>query len=172
MKATDVIRHALAFADRFAIPMFQDMADATTIFPTPNGGNHPHWIIGHLAVTEGELYGMINGDPNPLAYWNELFEPGTEPSDDAQHYPPYDELLAKFREMRSRTLRLLDELSEEDLDRAPKEVFPGGEELFPTVGQVFTLIAMHQEFHIGQLADTRRAAGRKPLFAMGESAAT
>ncbi len=172
MKGTDIIRSALAFTDRFGMKMLEDMRDACTTYPTPNGGNHPLWIVGHLAVTEGELYGMVTGEPNPVEQWNVHFAPGTAPSENVEDYPPYDELLDTLQKLRSRTLKLLDELSDDDLSRAPKRNFPGGEDIFGTVGQVLTAIAMHQEFHLGQIADARRAAGRKPMFEMDTTSTT
>lgn len=164
MRAIDLIRNTMRFIDRFAFAMAEDMRDLPLTQPTPRGGNHPLWVLGHLAVSEGDLTGMVRGDPNPLDDWKRYFDSGTEPSADASAYPPFDEVFGKFREMRARTMRLLEELHDADLDRAPRAPQPGFEEIIRTNADALMLIVIHQEFHFGQVADARRAAGRKPLF--------
>jgi hypothetical protein len=59
---------------------------------------------------------------------------------------------------------MLDQISEEGLDRKPAAVPPGLEQAFDSIGNAFLLFAMHQMNHRGQLCDARRAAGRAPMF--------
>ena len=79
-------------------------------------------------------------------------------------YPPFDELLAMYRRLRSRTLELLSRLSDEDLDAPTKSPPPGLEEWFGTVGQTLLTIALHQGYHGGQASVARRAGGKQPSF--------
>ena len=68
---------------RATMSMINDMQDALFTFPTPNGGNHPLWVLGHMAYVEGELVQhMMLGQPNPVAHWKSLFGPGSQPSAD------------------------------------------------------------------------------------------
>jgi len=53
MNAMDVVRHALQMGDKLANTMLEDMREAPLTQPTARGGNHPLWVIGHLALTEG-----------------------------------------------------------------------------------------------------------------------
>jgi uncharacterized damage-inducible protein DinB len=92
-----------------------------------------------------------------------LFAPGTVPKADAAAYPPFDEVLRTYRELRARNLKLLDQVGEAGLDRAPKHVPPGFEGVMQTFGQTLLLITLHNMVHYGQIADARRVAGRKPL---------
>lgn len=168
MKAIDLLRNALDFSEQFGMPMLEDMRDAALTKPTPKGGNHPLWIIGHLAGSEVAIRGMVTGESNSLEQWQAPFAPGTEPTSRASDYPSYDEALEKFLQVRAETLALLDRMDDADLDRPPKTVPPGMEESFKTNGDVLMLILIHQQFHMGQIADARRAAGRKPLFSPQE----
>jgi uncharacterized damage-inducible protein DinB len=123
-------------------------------------------------MVEAELRGMITGEATTLTHWQKHFSYGTEPTDDPNDYPPYDEVVATYREQRDATRALLDSMSDADLDRKPENAPAEVQSMFRTVADVFVLIAMHQEFHQGQVADARRAAGRKSLFAPPEAATT
>ncbi len=165
MNAIDFIRASLEMSKGWILGLIADMKDAPTTAPTPKGGNHPLWCIGHLAYSEGNLVnGMIQGQPNPLADWAELFDQGKQPVADASKYPPMEEVIGKFEEVRANTLKLLDGLTDADLDKpshAPDEM----KEFFGTIGQCLAVIPIHFGFHGGQVADARRAAGRPPLMA-------
>jgi len=42
MKTTDYIKMSLEQTKGWILPLVQDMKNAATTAPTPNGGNHPH----------------------------------------------------------------------------------------------------------------------------------
>lgn len=164
MQATELIRRTLVFLDKFSLSCFEDMRDAPLTQPTSEGGNHPHWLLGHLALAEGGIRGMVTGEPNPDEDLKDLFGQGTEPKSDGAGYPAYDDLLERYKVTRAQTFDLLEKLSDEELDQPPKACPSEMQEWFPTVADALMLVGLHQEFHMGQLADARRAAGRKPLF--------
>ncbi len=166
MESKDLLKLNLENCTSMILPMLEDMKDAPLTFPTSKGGNHPLWIAGHLAYSEGSLIQeMMLGQANPLADWKEIFSDGTEPSGDADKYPPLDEVLAKLQEMHQATMALLDSMSEDDLDTPTKNCPPDYEEFFGTYRRCFQMIASHWLMHQGQAADARRMAGRKPLMA-------
>jgi hypothetical protein len=167
MKAMDVIRNAMQMCERNTMQLIEDMRDAPLTQPTPSGGNHPLWILGHLTLVEGIIPQTLFGEPNPVAHWASLFAPGTEPSSDASKYPPFDELLHTYRDLRTRNLQIFEELGEGGLDRPTKAPPPGLKDILRTVGDTFLVVALHQMNHRGQVADARRAAGRKPVFTPG-----
>ena len=164
MKATDYIRMALENSQGWALMLINDMRDAPLTQPTPKGGNHPLWVLGHIVRGESDLLdGFLLGKPNRFPEL-EAFSMGASPSTDAADYPSMGELLEKFTAIRAATLAHLETLSDDDLDQkshAPEEFGPA----FGTVGAVFAAMASHVSFHAGQVADARRAAGRKPLAA-------
>jgi len=98
MQSKDLLKMNLEANISMALPLIEDMRDAPFTFPTPNGGNHPLWVLGHLAYNIGSLTEEIMlGGPNSLSEWKEIFDFGTEPTNDAEKYPPFDEVLEKCK---------------------------------------------------------------------------
>lgn len=166
MNAVDLLRHQIEFSKQLTAGLLADMQDAPLEFPTASGGNHPTWIAGHLAYAEANLiHHMLEGNENPLLEWKSLFGAATEPTSDASMYPSLSELLAKWNEVREHTIKFLDTLTDDDLDKPSLNAPPGREEAFGTFGKVLTMVAHHPLMHRGQVADSRRAAGRDRLMA-------
>lgn len=165
MKAVDFIKMSLESSKGWAMGLIMDMKDAPLTQPTPNGGNHPLWVLGHIVRAESDLLdGFILGQPNRFPELEAAFSMGSSPTTDADQYPSMDELLGKFEEIRSATLAYLETLSDDDLDKpshAPEEY----SDFFGTVGACFAAMSTHMSFHAGQVADARRSAGREPLMA-------
>jgi len=166
MKATDSIRISLETSKILLDMLIDDMKDAPLTQPTPNGGNHPLWVIGHLAYGEAELLHVhIQGAQNPLSEWKELFDSGSEPTTDASTYPSYEEVCSAFQRMRSQTLAYLETISDDDLDKPSHASPPPGLEPFlGTIGKCLITLSLHTMAHRGQVADARHAAGRKPVM--------
>src|SRR4051812_44941960 len=98
MKAIDVIRSALKGANDLTLQLIEDMKDSPLTQPTPCGGNHPLWVLGHITFVEGNIPRIVFGEPNPVAHWAPLFKPGSEPVTDASKYPPLAEILRTYRD--------------------------------------------------------------------------
>jgi hypothetical protein len=167
MQAIDAIRIALKFSD-MSMKHLESMSDAPLLRPGPWGGNHAMWIAGHLTVVEGRLQQMLHGGPNPVAKWKPLFDWGSDPVDDAAAYPPYAEVLGKFKELRAQTHAFLADVGEAGLDQ-PTKVVPPGFTGFETVGKAILIIAVHATGHLGGLNVVRAAAGKPRLFVPSEA---
>lgn len=166
MKTIELLRFQIEVSKNMTAALLGDMLDAPLAPPTPNGGNHPTWVAGHLAYSESNLiHHMLGGEENPLIDWKALFGAGSQPTDNADDYPPLPELIAKWDEVREHTLKLLDSMAEDDLQKSSANPPPGREEFFGTYGKIFSMVAMHPLMHRGQVADSRRAAGRDKLMA-------
>ncbi len=166
MKTTDFIKMSLETSKGFALGLIDDMKDAPLTQPTAHGGNHPLWVLGHLAYSEANIINhLILGNENPLVEWKELFGRGSEAVAEADRYPSIDELMKKYEEVRTQTLSVLEGLSDDDLNQPSKNCPPEGENFFGTVGKCFMMASLHPAMHYGQVADARRSAGRKPAFA-------
>ncbi len=164
MQSKELLKANLEMNMGMTLSLIEDMRDAPLTFPTPNGGNHPLWVLGHMAYEEGTvLQEFMLGTSNPLAEWKEMFSNGVEPTDDVETYPPFDKVMAKCREVHQANLALLDSMSETDLDMSSQGCPPEYEGLFGTYRRCFQMVAGHWLMHHGQVADARRAAGRKPL---------
>src|SRR5215213_7831325 len=168
MKAIDAIRIALKFSD-MGMKYLGEMSDAPLLRPGGTGaqgrrgGNHAMWIAGHLTVVEGRLQQMLHGTSNPVARWKPLFDWGSEPLDDPAAYPPFEEVLRTFKELRAQTHAFLDEFGEAGLDR-PTKSQPPGFTGFETAGKAILIIAVHASGHLGGLNVVRAAAGKQRLF--------
>jgi hypothetical protein len=140
------------------------MREHGTVFPTPRGGGHTIWVLGHLAYIEALVVRhFMLGEPNPLAAWENTFD-GPDVSGDIKLFPPFDEVLARCRAERASTLTLLDSLNEDALDKASAKIPKGFEDTFGTYRLCLQYAADHWYMHRGNLADARRAAGLERMW--------
>jgi hypothetical protein len=79
MHTKEFIQSALTASHRAVLSVIDKMSDAPTTFPTPNGGCHPLWVLGHLAFVEGMIPTVLFGEPNPVAEWQKYFGENSEP---------------------------------------------------------------------------------------------
>jgi hypothetical protein len=164
MQSIDLIRDNLKKSMDRVLMRVDEMREHCVVFPTPKGGGHTLWVLGHLAYIEALIIReFMLAEPNPLAEWEDLFD-GTDTTGDLSQYPPFDEVLAKCREMREWTVTLLDSLSEDDLDKVSANAPKGYEETFGTYRLCLQAVADHWYMHRGQLADARRAAGIERMW--------
>jgi uncharacterized damage-inducible protein DinB len=166
MSTVKYLRHGLETSRMMILKLIDDMKDAPLQMPTSNGGNPPLWILGHLTYAESNIIEhIIKGNENPLIKWKETFGAQREPSANLDEYPSWSEVRAKFDEVRANTLAFVDSLSESDLSSTTKNPPPGREAMFGTTGACLSTAAMHTMMHYGQVADSRRMLGRKPVNA-------
>lgn len=159
MQSIDLIRDNLKKSEALVLARVEEMRQHCLVFPTPNGGAHTLWTLGHLAYIEGLVIStFMLGEANPLADWQRVFD-GAEVSGDTDLYPPFDDVLARCRAMRAATLARLVPLDEVDLDTSGAKTPEGFESVFGTYRLCFQFVADHWYMHRGQLADARRAAG-------------
>jgi uncharacterized damage-inducible protein DinB len=159
MQSIELIRGNLGRSEEIVLARIEDMRDHCMVFPTPRGGCHTLWILGHLAYIEGlVVHDLMLGGVNPLAHWETAFD-GAEVSGDADLFPSFDQVLDECRRVRASTMSLIGSLTEDELDQASAHVPEGAEGLFGTYRSCLQYAADHWFMHRGQLADARRAAG-------------
>jgi len=163
MHTKEAIKFALTVSNGAVLSVIDKMGDAATTFPTPNGGCHPLWVLGHLTMVEGMIPAVLYGDKNPVAEWQKYFGENSEPVDNPGAYPPFAVVREKYLELRERNLELLESLSEEDLDKPTLAPPRGRERGFATFGSSFLVVALHQAMHRSHVTDALRAAGRTAL---------
>lgn len=164
MKAIDLIQWALEFTEAGLTRLVADMRDKPLTQPTSAGGNHPIWVLGHLAFVEGAIANIMLGVPNPVEHWEPIFGTGSQPTTNAADYPSFDELLTKYRELRAKNLKRLKEVGDTGLDAVPVNVPEPFKEVMTSIGKTYLLLTLHQNVHYGEICDARRVAGLKPLF--------
>jgi len=125
--------------------------------------NTPAWCIGHLSVYPDRVLELIGR--SDLAQTDEryqaLFKDGTASPDDPEgsHYPPKDELMARFV---ARTEAAIEALSTTDNEVLARENPIEGRfrEMCPTVGAAAGfLLGGHTMMHLGQISTWRRCMG-------------
>ncbi|OYP38814.1 DinB family protein [Rhodopirellula sp. MGV] len=168
MKAADLIRNVLNM-NEVHLAIIADMRETPLVQPTSLGGNHPLWVIGHLAIVEEIFRSMITGESTTLNQWHELFGATTVPSSDASKYPEFDTLMDEYKKQRALNLAMLDGLAESDLEQPLQSPPPGMTEemiaqFFPNAATTLLVMTNHFAFHCGQVADARRALGKAPLM--------
>lgn len=146
------------------LPLLEDLQTAALVSPLAGAGNHAHWILGHLVFSEGRYIEMMRGDANPCQTLQEKFGGGSQPDPNAVDYPSYQELLGQLRLLDAQFMAWLEGVSEEELDQPIAGIPPQFELYFGTWRHMFLMRALHWMNHRGQLADCRRAAGRRPLM--------
>ena len=55
MNTIDHIKMSLENSKNWAMGLISDMNDNPLVQPTPNGGNHPLWVLGHVSRAESDL---------------------------------------------------------------------------------------------------------------------
>ena len=159
MHSIDLIRENLKRSEDIVLARIEDMREHCVVFPTPRGGCHTLWVLGHLAYIEAlVIRGYMLGQTNPLAHWEDLFD-GADTLGDIEQFPPFDQVLGVCRQTRASTVSLLGSMTENDLDKASVNTPAGAGELFGTYRRCLQYAADHWFMHRGQLADARRAAG-------------
>jgi hypothetical protein len=161
MHTKEAIKFALTVSNRAVISAIDDMKDAPTTFPTPNGGCHPLWVIGHLTLVEGMIPQVLFGEKNPVVEWGPLFGENSEAVADPKAYPAFAVIREKYSQLRERNLALLESLSEADLDKPTVAPPKGREQEFATFGSSFLVLALHQTMHRANATDAKRAANRQ-----------
>ena len=164
MQSVTLIRDNLTRSRDRVLARVEDMREHCVVFPTPRGGAHTLWVLGHLAYIEGLVVReFMLGDANPLAAWEAVFD-GVDVSGDITRFPPFDEVLATCREIRASTVAIVDSLSEDALDRVSRRPPADFEDTFGTYRLCLQYVADHWYMHRGQLADARRAAGLERMW--------
>lgn len=159
MQSIDLVRANLVKSRDRVLARVEEMREHCLVFPTPNGGAHTLWVLGHLAYIESlVIRRFMLGRGHPLVHWEEVFD-GDDVSGDASRYPAFDEVLAICREVRESTIELADSLFEESLDARSADVPAGFEDTFGSYRLCLQYAADHWYMHRGHLADARRAAG-------------
>jgi hypothetical protein len=122
------------------------------------------WYIAHVTITKN--YALKLFDPGYESVVSEeflkRFGRGSDGSADFGDAPSKDELLAQLAKIHDRARDFVSRLSLEDMEReANGDV---SHPLFAKLGSAFTLVASHDAYHAGQIANLRRAMGKDPLF--------
>lgn len=145
---------------RFVMSSYlEDLTDDDLLVRPVEGAHNAAWQLGHLICSESQMIGgirpqaqtLLSGDFARRHDKSRAFEPAEQWAVSKSEYLRLMELV------RSATLSLLRELSEEDLSAAGPEFT---RKYAPMVGSVFASIGSHELMHAGQIAVIRRKLGK------------
>jgi hypothetical protein len=163
MNAKDAIRSAMNMGLFVLEKYTSDMSDADLLRRPAAGCNHLAWQLGHLISSESALVNMVapgQGAELPAGF-RETHSKNNTSSDDPAKFATKDEYHRLYRQVRTQTLAVLERLSDDELAAPGPENFRA---MFPTVLDLFTLIATHPTVHAGQFVVVRRLLGKPVLI--------
>jgi uncharacterized damage-inducible protein DinB len=120
-------------------------------------GNPMFWLLGHIVHTRGGLLRMIGDDFR--TGWGDAFHRGAALRPRAQ-YPSFAEIESVRAQVRERLLPRLAAMTEAELAREGVGVpLPAAK----TVAERIGFLAMHDSYHVGQLAILRKMLGHSGI---------
>lgn len=138
----------------------EDLSDQEYFQPPVEGANHAAWILGHIAASEDSMTASITGTPKHLPdSIHDTFQMGSTCVADASKYPTRKEIDDMFINTRANVLEALQTFDDSKWNDPSPEGYP--KDFFPTIGSIWSMIGVHQFWHIGQLTVCRQAMKKK-----------
>lgn len=134
----------------------KDFAQAEAVDSGGAAVNPLAWQLGHLACTEDEVYQLFAGGDSILPTGiREICGTGCPPPTAQTEYPGLSELWELLDRTHNRLLSLIDG----DLEQAPLKENPH----FKSVGQAVYELALHENYHVGEIGVLRKQLGKKKI---------
>jgi len=129
---------------------------------TGNGTANPiAWQIGHLACVEDDVICLFGGAPASTIPEDVRSVCGSgcpTPGPDTT-YPPLQELWRLLDGTHERLVAMIEEAADADFDRPALKENP----YFHTFGQAVYETALHETYHVGEIATLRKAIGKERI---------
>jgi uncharacterized protein YndB with AHSA1/START domain len=139
--------------DSLAERSFQGVAEGD-LWKRPTPQSNPMlWIFAHMVATRANILKLLGDDYD--TGWGETFGRGAALQDTAG-YPGREKINEVSREVNSRLYAKLGALTDADVSRAASRSFTNAVQ---TLGDQVAFLAMHDTYHVGQLAYVRKALG-------------
>ena len=140
-----------------------DFSDADMLVrPTPKA-NHAAWQLGHLAVFEAMVAGIVAPGKAPVlpADYQEKFGGKNTGNNDPTAFPSKQHLIDLIEKSRAVIADYLLAAPATDFVKPAPEAFRAW---VPTMGNLLMALPGHANMHIGQFQVIRRALGKPILF--------
>ena len=144
-----------AINDGFVLPALEGLTrDELWTVPTDRN-NAMLWIAGHIVQTRALILGLL-GEPVETG-WGKLFDRGAPAATvaDSDRYPSRDDIDKAMREITPRLHAKLRSLDDAYLAGPARLQVPGTR----TVADELAFFALHESYHVGQLAYVRKGLG-------------
>lgn len=138
-----------------------DFTDAEATSSAGTTTNPAAWQLGHIACGEDDVYMLFSGELSTVPeVLRAVCGTGCPAPTASTRYPLVVELWTLLDHTHANLIGLVDQArSDADFDRpAPKE-----NPFFKTLGQGVYEIALHENYHVGEIATLRKALGKKRI---------
>ena len=157
----DVIAFALIASQIRFHTFVDDLSPAEFAAQPVPGANSVAWMVGHLALTDRRVTGLLGGAVPLLPDGFEAkFKTTKQPATEQKDLGDPKELVAVFDAHRAALVAAVRAATPEALN-AP---MPNPHPLFTTVGEAAVFMAVHLGLHGGQVTVIRRALGYPPVM--------
>jgi len=159
MDVRDSLRGTLDMSSMVLKKYFEDLSDEDLMRRPGPDCNHIAWQLGHLIASSSQLLEAIepgSGVELPANFVEQHSKEATQVDDPAKFYSK-QQYLDLFDKVHAATVSAIEKVSDERLDEPAPERF---RKMFPTIGNVFILLATHPMMHAGQFVPVRRAVGK------------
>lgn len=153
---------SLRFARTINDKLVSDFPPAKATFQPAPTDNHLVWNLGHLAISNAWIRGLIDGKKADLPEsYNDLFGGKSKPTSDPKAYPSFAEVKkhndVQFKEL----VAAIEKLPDADIN-SPCTSDTGG--FAKTKLEAIERAAWHEGWHGGQISSLRRALGLPPAM--------
>lgn len=152
----------IKWARGFVNALLAGVADDQLLHRPGGKGNHSLWVMGHLASSDDQILAMMTGsEPTLPQSFHDLFQGGSEPSDDREVYPSREEVAKAMQETHDRLVAWVESLDEDTMNtEAPEFLRP----FAPDMISVPFSVSAHDLCHAGQVSTARASLGLKRLM--------
>lgn len=145
-----------AFNDNFVVQALDGLTQEE-LWRSPTRHNNPLlWVAGHVVHTRATVLGMLGEQVE--TGWGNLFDRGAKLGN-AEQYPSGSEIVRVMREINPRLHAALAALPADQLSRPASLPIPG----IKAFCDELAFFALHDSYHIGQLAYIRKGLGHPGL---------
>jgi hypothetical protein len=140
----------------------RDFTEEEASRPAPDGRapNPLAWQLGHLACTEEDVAGLFTAGPTPAplvpASLRAVCGSGSPSPTRETKYLPLAQLWTLLDQTHERLLAVLEAAGPDELDRQPRVKNP----YFHNLCQGVYEAALHENYHVGEIAALRKALGK------------
>lgn len=141
-----------AFNDSFVPQALEGLTDEELWRPLTTSNNPLLWVAGHIVQTRAMVLQMLGEQAD--TGWGTLFDRGAKIGD-PKDYPSGPEIARVMGEISPRLHGALAALQDEELSRPACLSIPG----LKTLTDELAFFALHDAYHVGQLAYVRKGLG-------------
>jgi hypothetical protein len=150
--ATAPLALIFSFSDSLVLQALEGLTPEELWRPLTTSNNPILWVAGHIVQTRAVVLQMLGEQAD--TGWGGLFDRGARIGD-PKDYPSGPEVARTMREISPRLHAALAALEDEKLNRPASLPIPG----IKTLTDELAFFALHDAYHVGQLAYIRKGLG-------------